>query len=220
MNESKNLPRRRPLAFHPVSGPGGGGGTRRWSSRPFLSPNPCLFPRVPIHGADIDGLSERKQGGWRAAAGCAAMTCVGVGERGTHGKEGGGRIRGEKGGLGDDGRRHPSKGCRPALLLLLLPACLWQACMHVASALCRHVPGRPSSSPGAHSEAREGAAQKHKPGVLLPQRAGARPPQAAAACASAPARPYSLVHTPLAPLSCTYPIRSNPFLSKIVMCKL
>ena len=56
--------------------------------------------------------------------------------------------------------------CAAAVPLLLLPACLWQACMHVASALCHHVPGRPSSSLGARSEIREGAAQKHKHGVL------------------------------------------------------
>jgi len=47
----------------------------------------------------------------------------------------------------------------------LLPALLLQVCMHVASALCRHVLGR--------SFRDQSAAQKHKPGVLLLQRAGA-----------------------------------------------
>ena len=160
MNESKNLPRRRPLARFPSRerpGPGGRGYTPVVLPSLSLSESMSVSPSAhPWRGHRWPERARGRAAGELAATGCAAMTCVGVGERGTHGKEGGGRIRGERGGLGDDGRRHPSKGCRPALLLLLLPACLWQACMHVASALCRHVPGRPSSSPGAHSEAREG----------------------------------------------------------------
>ena len=56
----------------------------------------------------------------------------------------------------------------------LLPALPLQVCMHVALDLCRHVLGR--------SFRDQSAAQKHKPGVLLLQRAGAgagasRPPR-------------------------------------------
>ena len=203
------------LSIHPVTGPARG---VVLSSRPFLSPNPCLFPRVPIHGADIDGLSERKQGGWRAAAGCAAMTCVGVGERGTHGKEGGGRIRGEKGGLGDDGRRHPSKGCRPALgcrcfcfsaagvPLAGLHAC----CIGFCAVMC---PAGPRAR-SALVPRPERAQLKSISMAFYTSISAARGCQAAASCcmhqlAPARPRPYLIVHTPLAQLSCTYPIRST-----------
>lgn len=78
----------------------------------------------------------------------------------------------------------------------LLPASpLQQVCMHVASALCRHV------CLGSHSETKE-AAQKHKPGVLLLQRAGAGGagvPGRAASCAC------SSVVKVQALLACPYP---------------
>jgi hypothetical protein len=186
--------RRRPLAFHPVTGRPG------WSSRPFLSPNPCLFPGVPIHGADIDGLRERKGGcaAGGAATGCAAMTCVGVGERGTEGRRWKDQME-KGGGRGDDGRRHPSKGCRRCF-------CSSAAGVPLAGlhACCiGFVPSCARPSLGAHSEARR--AQLKSTSLAFYCCSAPVPGRQAA-----PARPYLLVHTPLAPLSCTYPIRSTP----------
>ena len=82
----------------------------------------------------------------------------------------------------------------------LLPALLLQVCMHVASALCRHVLGR--------SFRDQSAAQKHKPGVLLLQRAGA----GAGAGASRPRRKLhagSSVVQVQALLACPYPLGST-----------
>jgi hypothetical protein len=136
----------------------------------------------PIHGADIDGLAENENG-------CSSAihdSCVGVG--------------GEEGEL-KEGSTERRGGCmageiHPKAAGALLPALPLQVCMHVASALCRH--GR--------SFRDQSAAQKHKPGVLLLQRAGGASSRRKLrhAAPSSRSRPYLLVHTRLAPLSCTY----------------